>query len=49
MLRRLQELSRQLSDEEQRTAREGLTEFELAVFDLLTKPDPLSSPTSSAP
>jgi type I restriction enzyme R subunit len=40
MLRRLQALSRQLSEEEQRTAREGLSESELAVFDLLTKPDP---------
>jgi type I restriction enzyme, R subunit len=40
MLRRLQALSRQLSEEEQRTAREGLSEPELAVFDLLTKPDP---------
>lgn len=41
MLRRLQALSRELSEEEQRTAREGLTEAELAVFDLLTRPDPL--------
>lgn len=41
MLRRLQTLSRQLSDEEQRTAREGLSEPELAVFDLLTRPDPV--------
>jgi type I restriction enzyme R subunit len=40
MLRRLQALSRELSDDEQRTAREGLSEPELAVFDLLTKPDP---------
>lgn len=40
MLRRLQALSRQLSEEEQRTAREGLSESELAVFDLLTRPDP---------
>jgi type I restriction enzyme, R subunit len=40
MLRRLQALSRALSEEEQRTAREGLTEAELAIFDLLTKPDP---------
>lgn len=40
MLRRLQSLSRQLSDEEQRTVREGLSEAELAVFDLLTQPDP---------
>lgn len=41
MLRRLQALSRQLSEEEQRTAREGLAEPELAVFDLLTRPDPV--------
>ncbi len=34
-------LSRELSEEEQRTASEGLTEAELAVFDLLTKPDPV--------
>jgi type I restriction enzyme R subunit len=40
MLRRLQALSRDLSDEDQRTAREGLTEAQLAVFDLLTRPDP---------
>ncbi len=40
MLRRLQALSLQLSDDEQRTVREGLTEPELAVFDLLTRPDP---------
>jgi type I restriction enzyme R subunit len=41
MLKRLQALSRQLSEDEQRTAREGLDEAELAVFDLLTKPDPV--------
>jgi type I restriction enzyme R subunit len=40
VLRRLQSLSKQLSEEEQRTAREGLSEAELAVFDLLTRPDP---------
>jgi len=40
MLRRLQALSRQLSEDEQRTAREGLSDPELAIFDLLTKPDP---------
>ncbi len=40
MLRRLQSLSQQLSEEEKRTAREGLSESELAVFDLLTRPDP---------
>lgn len=43
MLRRLQSLSRQLSEEEQRTAREGMSEPELAVFDLLTQPDPTLS------
>jgi type I restriction enzyme, R subunit len=41
MLRRLQSLSRQLSADEQRTVREGLSEPELAVFDLLTQPDPI--------
>lgn len=40
MLRRLQGLSQQLSADEQRTVSEGLTEPELAVFDLLTQPDP---------
>lgn len=43
MLKRLQALSRQLSDDEQRTVREGLSEPELAVFDLLTQPDPVLS------
>ncbi len=41
LLHRLQSLSRGLSDDEQRTAAEGLSESELAVFDLLTKPDPV--------
>lgn len=40
-LRRLVELSRSLTDEEQRTVVEGLTEEELAIFDLLTKPEPV--------
>lgn len=40
MLRRLQALSRDLSADEERTVREGLNEQELAIFDLLTKPDP---------
>ncbi|HEX8079958.1 MAG TPA: type I restriction endonuclease subunit R [Jatrophihabitans sp.] len=40
-LRRLIELSKTLTDEEQRAGREGLTEEELAIFDLLTKPDPV--------
>jgi type I restriction enzyme R subunit len=39
-LRRLIELSKTLSEEEQRAVTEGLTEEELAVFDLLTKPEP---------
>ena len=29
-----------MDDEERRAAREGLTEGELAIFDLLTKPEP---------
>lgn len=40
LLRRLQALSQQLSEDEQRTVREGLSDPELAIFDLLTKPDP---------
>jgi len=43
-LRRLIELSKTLTDEEQRAVREGLTEEELAIFDLLTKPDPVLAP-----
>ncbi len=43
MLRRLQALSQQLSEDEQRTVREGLDEPQLAVFDLLTQPDPVLS------
>ncbi|MBV7295732.1 type I restriction endonuclease subunit R [Corynebacterium sp. TAE3-ERU12] len=40
-LRRLIELSKTLTDEEERSAREGMTEGELAIFDLLTQPDPV--------
>lgn len=40
-LRRLIDLSRTLTEEEARSAREGLSEEELAVFDLLTKPGPV--------
>lgn len=40
-LRRLVELSRTLTEEEQRATREDLTEEELAIFDLLTKPEPV--------
>lgn len=41
MLQRLQALSGDLSEDEARTVREGLDEPELAVFDLLTDPDPV--------
>lgn len=40
-LRRLIELSQSLTEEEQRSVSEGLTEEELAIFDLLTKPEPV--------
>ncbi len=40
-LRRLVELSKSLTAEEQRAVVEGLTEEELAIFDLLTKPEPV--------
>jgi len=40
-LRRLVDLSRTLTDEEQRAVREDLNEEELAIFDLLTKPEPV--------
>jgi len=39
-LRRLVELSQSLTEEEQRAVVEGLSEEELAIFDLLTKPEP---------
>lgn len=40
-LRRLIELSKTLTVEEERAVREGMTEEELAIFDLLTKPEPV--------
>ncbi|MFE9693682.1 HsdR family type I site-specific deoxyribonuclease [Micromonospora sp. NPDC005806] len=40
-LKRLIELSETLNDEEQRVVVEGLSEEELAIFDLLTKPEPV--------
>jgi type I restriction enzyme, R subunit len=40
-LHRLIELSRDLTVEEQRAVTEDMTEEELAIFDLLTKPDPV--------
>lgn len=36
----LKKLVAEMDEEEQRAAREGLTEPELAIFDLLTKPEP---------
>ena len=39
-LRRLVELSKTLSEEEQRAVVEGMDEESLAIFDLLTQPDP---------
>ncbi len=41
VIRRLIALSQDLSAEEQRTVAEGMSEEELAIFDLLTKPDPV--------
>jgi type I restriction enzyme R subunit len=40
-LRRLVELSKTLTEEEHRAVTQDLTEEELAIFDLLTKPDPI--------
>ncbi|MEZ2122336.1 type I restriction endonuclease subunit R [Corynebacterium sp. CCM 9203] len=40
-LRRLIQLSNTLTAEEERAVREGMTEEELAIFDLLTHPDPV--------
>ena len=39
-LRRLANLSLDLSEEEQRAVLEGMSEDELAIFDLLTQPEP---------
>ena len=39
-LRRLKAINDELTEEEQRTVREDLTEAELAIYDLLTKPEP---------
>jgi len=45
LFRDLVVLSRSLSDEQARHVRENLTEEELVVFDLLTRPSPEMSPT----
>ena len=39
-LRRLKAINDELTDEEQRAVREDATEAEIAIFDLLTKPEP---------
>ena len=39
-LRRLKAINDELTEEEQRAVREDLSEAELAIFDLLTKPEP---------
>jgi len=44
----LKELAASLNEEEQRAVREELTEEELAVFDLLTKPDPTLTKSEEA-
>jgi type I restriction enzyme R subunit len=43
VIRRLISLSQDLSAEEQRSVAEGMSEEELAIFDLLTRPDPVLS------
>jgi type I restriction enzyme, R subunit len=40
LFQQLLDFIRTMSDEEQRAAREGLDEEELAIFDLLTRPEP---------
>lgn len=45
VIRRLIALSQSLTAEEQRAVAEGLSEEELAIFDLLTKPEPVLSPS----
>ncbi|CAN5786404.1 hypothetical protein BH24ACT5_BH24ACT5_14310 [soil metagenome] len=41
-------LSGDLTTEEQRAVTEGMTEPELAIFDLLTKPEPVLDPEQTA-
>ncbi len=48
LLRRLSAEAKGLSDEERRALDEQLTEDELAIFDLLTKPDPVLTDTERA-
>ncbi len=44
----LKKMAASLSDEEQRHVREGLSEEELAIFDLLTKPEPTLTKSQAA-
>ena len=43
-LKRLIEMTHTLTDEQERAVRVGMTEEELAIFDLLTQPDPVLTP-----
>ncbi|MDQ3575646.1 MAG: DUF3387 domain-containing protein, partial [Actinomycetota bacterium] len=47
-LRRLKAINDELTEEEQRTVREDLSEDELAIYDLLTKPEPELSQAEGA-
>ncbi len=44
----LKDFARSLTEEEQRAVAEGLTEEELALFDILTKPEPVLSESEEA-
>jgi type I restriction enzyme R subunit len=44
----LQDFVHQLNEEEDRAVREGLTQDELAIYDLLTRPEPVLSPEEEA-
>ena len=44
----LKKLIAQMEEEERRAAREGLTEEELTIFDLLTRPQPILSKAQEA-
>ncbi len=44
----LKTFARTLTDEEQRAVAEGLTDEELALFDILTKPEPVLTKSEEA-
>ena len=48
LFKELVKLSRELSEEEKRAVAEGLSEEELALFDILTKPEPKLSKKEEA-